>query len=409
MNRRTSASRNGSQQSIQSGRHIVYVTGDSVDDSLTHMRQSDGGSTHTTRKRNRWTKQQESLLVSWAEKASGYSWLHNRCINHYIKRSHYIAIPAGICGYIAGTATLINTGNSAHYNTYISTVIGIFGICAGILSNLQQIFTFKELSEQHKLSALRFQTFFHDISCELSLSPEYRAYPIDFIKMKRLEFDKMIEQSPTIPTKVRELFQQTFAGVDVHKPDNMNAIQTILPFSEDRGGGVVPNRAPRSLFSSPSFMNSGPSTLTGGDTVGTLGTTETAPKRANTTSSADAPRGSATVANRGWLLPGKEMDKTGMRGSVEVANSFVHSDVVSVASPDDMELPARSKQPRMAAFGSGRSDSATERVKKSSILPAIGTMRRNVPRTTFMDFVDKTDITTVRNVKLSAHEAESDA
>ena len=33
-----------------------------------------------------WTSQQEQLLVTWAEKASGYAWLHVRSINYYKHR-----------------------------------------------------------------------------------------------------------------------------------------------------------------------------------------------------------------------------------------------------------------------------------------------------------------------------------
>ena len=34
-----------------------------------------------------WTSQQEQLLVTWAEKASGYAWLHTRSVN-YFKHRH---------------------------------------------------------------------------------------------------------------------------------------------------------------------------------------------------------------------------------------------------------------------------------------------------------------------------------
>ena len=197
---------------------------------LTNRTLLDNDITFLDDERNRWTEQQESLLISWAEKSSGYGWLHNRCINYYNKRSRLISIPASILGYISGTATLLNNGNEKYANV-LRAGIGICGICAGILANLQQIFTYKELSEQHRMSSLRFQSFFHDISCELSLSRENRAFPIDYIKMKRLEFDKMVEQSPSIPDTIVELFQEKFNHIKtIHKPENMNTLQTIIPY-----------------------------------------------------------------------------------------------------------------------------------------------------------------------------------
>lgn len=180
--------------------------------------------------RTKWTVQQERLLISWAEKASGYSWLHNKCINYYKRLNRYISIPASIFGYISGTATLLTSG--VHNYTGITATIGICGILAGMLSNLQQMFTYKELSEQHRISSLRFQSFFRDISCELSLNPEYRAFPIDYIKMKRLELDKMLEQSPDIPEKIVNLFHELFKNVQIHKPENTNTLQTIQTYDE---------------------------------------------------------------------------------------------------------------------------------------------------------------------------------
>ena len=180
--------------------------------------------------RTMWTHQQEQLLISWAEKSSGYSWLHNKCINFYKTRNRIISIPASIFGYISGTATLLTSGT--HNYTGLTATIGICGILAGILSNLQQMFTYKELSEQHRISSLRFQSFFRDISCELSLNPKYRSSPIDYIKMKRLEFDKMLEQSPDIPDVIIDKFHLLFKDKNIHKPENTNTLQTIRTYDE---------------------------------------------------------------------------------------------------------------------------------------------------------------------------------
>ena len=183
-------------------------------------------------KKSEWTDQQEQLLVSWAEKASGYTWLHNKSINYYKKRNMGISIPASIFGYVAGTLTLLS--NDSLDNAWLRSSIGVFGIMAGILANLQQIFTFKELSEQHNISSLRFLSFFRDISCELSMNPKYRNSPIDYINMKRLELDKLLEQSPSIPDDIIKIFNKKTEGMDnnFHKPDITNILQTIQPYKE---------------------------------------------------------------------------------------------------------------------------------------------------------------------------------
>jgi len=175
-----------------------------------------------------WTTQQEQLLITWAEKASGYAWLHNRSVNYFKHRNLYISIPASIFGYIAGAATLLT--NDLNNHSTIKGLIGISGIIAGLLTNFQEMFTFKEESEKHKISSLRFLSFFREISCELSMEPAHRNVPGDFITMKRLEFDKMLEQSPNIPQTIADTFNAKFKNISLHKPDIVNGLQTILPF-----------------------------------------------------------------------------------------------------------------------------------------------------------------------------------
>jgi hypothetical protein len=182
-----------------------------------------------TKAKTQWTPEQERLLINWAEKATGYAWLHNRSVNYFKNRNLYIVIPASFFGYIAGATSFISSGDGNN-NIYISTVIGVCGILAGLLTNLQEIFTFKELSEQHRISALRFLSFFRDISCELSINPDHRTDPIEYITMKRMELDKLLEQSPMPPQSIIEEFNNKFKKVQIHKPDLANNLQTIIPY-----------------------------------------------------------------------------------------------------------------------------------------------------------------------------------
>ena len=177
-----------------------------------------------------WTSQQEKLLITWAEKASGYAWLHSRSVHYFKHRNLYISIPASIFGYVAG-ATALLTDNLNDHNI-LKGLIGLSGIIAGLLTNFQEMFTFKEESEKHKISSLRFLAFFREISCELSMDPKDRNTPGDFITMKRLEFDKMLEQSPDIPSAIATLFNAKFHNISYHKPDVVNGLQTILPFKK---------------------------------------------------------------------------------------------------------------------------------------------------------------------------------
>jgi len=181
-----------------------------------------------------WTDSLENLLVSWAEKASGYAWLHQKSIVVYKKRNLMLSIPTSIFSYIAGiTILLFNDIFKDNAETpAIRAIIGIIGIIAGILSNFQEMFTFKEEAEKHRMANLRFLSFFREISCELSLEDKYRSSPVDYITVKRFELDKILEQSPDIPITIINKFNVSFKNLTIHKPDPVIGLQTIVPFGQ---------------------------------------------------------------------------------------------------------------------------------------------------------------------------------
>ena len=72
---------------------------------------------------------------------------------------------------------------------------------------LENIRFFKEESEKHKISSLRFLSFFREISCELSLDPKYRSAPMDYITLKRFEFDKVTNDLVKLYLKYNKLIK----------------------------------------------------------------------------------------------------------------------------------------------------------------------------------------------------------
>lgn len=184
-----------------------------------------------------WTEPIEQLILTWAEKASGYSWLHRNSCIIYKRRNLYISIPASIFSYIAGITILFSNdeiGYDAGGASLLKGIVGIFAIMAGILSNFQEMFTFKEESEKHRIASLRFLSFFREISCELSLEPSCRSSPMDYLTIKRFEYDKILEQSPDIPEIIIKRFNKNFQHLHIHKPDATIGLQTIIPYGKNK-------------------------------------------------------------------------------------------------------------------------------------------------------------------------------
>ena len=184
-----------------------------------------------------WTDELEQLLVAWAEKASGYAWLHQKSAILFKKKNLCISIPSCIFGYLSGITLLLsndvfNNCSDISYRASLRGVLGVTAILSGVLSNFQEMFTFKEEAEKHRIAALRFLSFFREISCELSLDPKIRSASMDYITLKRFEFDKILEQSPDIPEEIIKEFNNNFRTVSIHKPDPVIGLQTILPFGK---------------------------------------------------------------------------------------------------------------------------------------------------------------------------------
>lgn len=177
---------------------------------------------------NEWTENQEQLLVGWAEKASGYVWLHNRGTQYFKKRNRYISIPAVFFAYAAGSSAFLLTDEIDLF--YIKAFIGVASIISGLFSTFQEMFMYKEESERHRIAALRFSSFFRDISSEMSIRGIKRTDPNQYITLKRIEFDRILEQSPDVPRVIIDEFNLAFEDVEVHKPDVTIGLQTILPY-----------------------------------------------------------------------------------------------------------------------------------------------------------------------------------
>ena len=66
------------------------------------------------------------------------------------------------------------------------------------------------MTESHRLAEVSWSKFGRDISIELALDPVRRKPALDFLKVCRAEYDRLIEQSPTIDDKIIASFKYNF-------------------------------------------------------------------------------------------------------------------------------------------------------------------------------------------------------
>jgi len=161
--------------------------------------------------RLQWTDQTEELLSSWADIAACYKWLHEQSFRKYSTKNYRFAVPVIVLSTIAGTLSVSIQGYVPEaYVSYAQAGIGAINIFTGILTTLQSLFKYAQTSEAHNNVSIGWSKLQRNISIELSVSRESRKDPDSFIKIQRSEYDRLIEQSPTISTDVIELFKKKF-------------------------------------------------------------------------------------------------------------------------------------------------------------------------------------------------------
>ncbi len=185
---------------------------------------------------NGWNRQLENLVAEWADKASCYQWMHQKTEIRFQKFNYYFTIPVIIMSTLTGTAnfatnSIVSTEEQAKFVTF---GIGAISLIAGIISTVSNFLRYAQGSEAHRVAAISWGKFQRFISIELSLHPNERMDAMSFLKMGRIELDRLIEQSPPIPTKTIDQFQVAFSSKkDIKRPEIAGGIEHTRIF-EDR-------------------------------------------------------------------------------------------------------------------------------------------------------------------------------
>ena len=176
-----------------------------------------------------WTDQIESLLSGWADTAAVYKWLHDKSHRKYKRKNKILAIPTMILSLVTGSLGIGLQGYvPAEYMSIGQGALGGMGVFIGILQGLQTQFGFAQRSEKHSGSSLGWGKLQRNIQIELSIEREFRKEADSFVKVCRMEYDRLTEQSPPIPSDILEMFKIIFKKQAEEKRKNEDE-DLILP------------------------------------------------------------------------------------------------------------------------------------------------------------------------------------
>ena len=158
-----------------------------------------------------WTREHESILVEWADKAMCFRWLHSKAHQSYAKMLMWFTIPVIIMSTTTGTANFAQDRVPIEYRSYVTMCIGAVNIFAGILTTIQQFLKVSELNEAHRVASISWDKFYRNTKVELAKSPVERTPVLHLLKSSKDEFDRLMETSPTISSEIIENFKATFS------------------------------------------------------------------------------------------------------------------------------------------------------------------------------------------------------
>lgn len=197
-----------------------------------------------------WHKQQEEVLKKWGETAACYRYLHYKSYQKFKKLSFRFSLPIIIISTVTGTASFAHETFPQSWRNAVPLVIGAFNLFGGILSTIQQFMKVNELLESHRVSSIQYGKLSRTIRLELSLPVSDRTYGgKDMLEMCKLEYDRLIEQSPSIQSDILKLFELDFPEKNKEMQDHLNfhrpeilSIHPIEPFD-----GAVENTIIKSV------------------------------------------------------------------------------------------------------------------------------------------------------------------
>ena len=161
-----------------------------------------------------WHRQQEDILKDWSEQASCYRWMHMRAYLSYETKNFRFALPVIVLSTITGTANFAQNSFPQEYRSWVPLIIGFFNLTAGLITTISQFLKVAELMEGHRAASIAYAKISRNIAIELSLPANERSTSgIDYIKKCRLDFDRLIEQTPIIPMYILSHFQKNMSEI----------------------------------------------------------------------------------------------------------------------------------------------------------------------------------------------------
>ena len=158
-----------------------------------------------------WNEHHENVLRQWGEASACYRFMNHKAFLMYKKLSMRFTLPVIILSTITGTANFAQDQFPVGIRGSVPSIIGAMNLVAGIIATIMQFLKINELMENHKTAALAYGLLSRNIRLILALPRRERSSDgLDFVNICKAEYDRLIEQSPSIPTNILRRFEKKY-------------------------------------------------------------------------------------------------------------------------------------------------------------------------------------------------------
>jgi hypothetical protein len=138
-------------------------------------------------------------------------------------------VPVIILSTLTGAANFAQERVPVDYQGYYAITVGFFNIIAGIIATIQTFLKVSESLEGHRVASVSWGKYYHNVKTELQKEPDDREDVVDVMKYAKMEYEKLVEQSPPIPPEIVERLKTNVdrSDVHVHLPPNAGVFEKI--------------------------------------------------------------------------------------------------------------------------------------------------------------------------------------
>ena len=171
-----------------------------------------------------WNDQHENILRQWGEACACYRFMHHRSYLLYKDLSMKFTLPVIVLSTITGTANFAQSTLPPSIQPAAPSVIGGLNLIAGLIATIMQFLKINELMENHRTAALAHGLLSRNIRLMLAISRDERKKDgLKFVEDCKTEYDRLLEQSPSIPKQIMTDFDKEYPLDNIFtKPEILN-------------------------------------------------------------------------------------------------------------------------------------------------------------------------------------------